>query len=125
MMGKQLVIAVLALLAAFAAGWRVNAWYSDSVELAITTAAHAAGESSRLAGEKVASESGRKLEEKLEALRNAQPVEIRTEVVKPVFTNVCVSADFIRMFNATVENTERTLSGKPEAKMPNGKSSAH
>jgi len=123
-MGKQLVIAVLALLAAFAAGWRVNAWYSDSVQLAITTAAHAAGESSRLAGEKVASESGRKLELKLEALRNAQPVEIRTEVVKPVFTHVCVSADFVRLYNAAADKAERALSGKPVNQMP-GKTPAH
>lgn len=123
-MGKQLVIAVLALMAAFAAGWRVNAWYSDSVELAITTAAHAAGESSRLAGEKVASESGRKLELKLEALRNAQPVEIRTEVVKPVFTHVCVSADFVSLYNAAADKAERALSGKPVNQMP-GKTPAH
>ena len=65
------------------------------------------------------------LEDKLEALESGRPKEIRTEILKPVFTNVCVSDEFIRMYNATVENTERTLSGKPEAKMPNGKSSAH
>ncbi|MGC6387232.1 hypothetical protein ACMV8I_06130 [Ewingella sp. S1.OA.A_B6] len=123
-MAKQLVIAVLALLAAFAAGWRVNAWYGDSVELAIANAAHAAGESSRLAGEKVASESGRKLEEKLEALRNAQPVEIRTEVVKPVFTNVCVSADFVSLYNAAAAKAERALSGKSVNQMP-GETPAH
>lgn len=123
-MGKQLVIPILALLAAFAAGWRVNTWYSDSVELAITTAAHAAGESSRLASEKVASESGRKLEDKLEALRNAQPVEIRTEVVKPVFTNVCVSADFVSLYNAAAAKAERALSGKPVNQM-SGKTPAH
>jgi hypothetical protein len=61
---------------------------------------------------------------KLEALESGRPKEIRTEI-KPVFTNVCVSDEFIRMYNATVDNTERTLSGKPEAKMPSGKSSAH
>lgn len=123
-MGRQLVIAVLALMAAFAAGWRVNAWYSDSVELAITTAAHAAGESSRLAGEKVASESGRRLEEKLEALRDAQPVEIRTEILKPVFINQCLSAEFVSMFNTAVDKAERALSGKPVNQMP-GKTPAH
>lgn len=124
MMGKPLVIAVLALLAAFAAGWKVNAWYSDSVELVITNAAHAAGEASRMAGEKVASESGRKLENTLEALRNAQPVEIRTEVVKPVFTNVCVSADFVSLYNAAADKAERALSGKSVNQMP-GKTPAH
>ncbi|WP_454833770.1 hypothetical protein [Rahnella aceris] len=124
MMGKPLVIAVLALLTAFAAGWKVNAWYSDSVELMITNAAHAAGEASRVAGEKVASQSGRKLENTLEALRNAQPVEIRTEVVKPVFTNVCVSADFVSLYNAAADKAERALSGKSVNQMP-GKTPAH
>jgi hypothetical protein len=124
MMGKPLVIAVLALLAAFAAGWKVNAWYSDSVELMITNTAHAAGEASRVAGEKVASESGRKLENTLEALRNAQPVEIRTEVVKPVFTNVCVSADFVSLYNAAADKAERALSGKSVNQMPS-KTPAH
>ncbi|MGP6469933.1 hypothetical protein [Rahnella aceris] len=124
MMGKPLVIAVLALLAAFAAGWKVNAWYSDSVELAITTAAHAAGESSRIAGEKVASESGRRLEEKLEALRDAQPVEIRTEILKPVFTNECLSPELVSMYNAAADKAERALSGKSVNQMP-GKTPAH
>ncbi|MDH2899062.1 hypothetical protein [Rahnella variigena] len=124
MMGKQLVIATLALLAAFAAGWQVNAWYSDSLELVISNAAHAAGEASRVAGEQAASASGRKLEDKLEALRNAQPVEIRTEVVKPVFTNVCVSADFVSLYNAAAAKAERALSGKSVNQMP-GKTPAH
>lgn len=124
MMGKQLVIATLALLAAFAAGWQVNAWYSDSLELVISNAAHAAGEASRVAGERAASASGRKLEDKLEALRNAQPVEIRTEVVKPVFTNVCVSADFVSLYNAAAAKAERALSGKSVNQMP-GKTPAH
>ena len=124
MMGKQLVIAALALLAAFAAGWQVNAWYSDSVELAISNAAHAAGEASRVAGEKVASESGRRLEEKLEALRDAQPTEIRTEILKPVFINECLSAEVVSMFNTAVDKAERALSGKSVNQMPD-KTSAH
>ena len=54
------------------------------------------------------------LEDKLEALKNAPPREIRTEVVKPVFTNKCLSDDFVSMYNDAVTSTERTLSGKPE-----------
>ncbi len=123
-MGKQLVIAALALLAAFAAGWQVNTWYRDSVDLVISNAAHTAGEASRVAGEQVASESARRLEDKLEALRDAQPTEIRTEVVKPVFTNVCVSADFVSLYNAAADKAERALSGKSVNQMP-GKTPAH
>ncbi|WP_123428368.1 hypothetical protein [Lelliottia amnigena] len=119
--GQWLVVVALA----FVWGWLTADWRRDSLELAINSAAQVAGERSRKTMQEVASESARGLEEKLEALESGRPKEIRTEIIKPVFTNVCVSADFIRMFNATVENTERTLSGKPEAKMPNGKSSAH
>ncbi|MGK4355002.1 hypothetical protein [Enterobacter cloacae] len=110
---------------AFVWGWLTADWRRDSLELAINSAAQVAGNKSQKAMLEIASESARELEDKLEALESGRPKEIRTEILKPVFTNVCVSDDFIRMYNATVENTERTLSGKPEAKMPNGKSSAH
>ncbi|MCS3423067.1 hypothetical protein M2403_001667 [Rahnella sp. BIGb0603] len=123
-MGKQLVIAALALLAAFAAGWQVNAWYSDSLELVISNVAHAAGEASRVAGERVASESGRRLEEKLEALRDAQPTEIRTEILKPVFINECLSAEFVSLYNTAADKAERALSGKSVNQMPD-KTPAH
>ncbi|SAD52438.1 hypothetical protein [Enterobacter roggenkampii] len=119
--GQWLIVVALA----FVWGWLTADWRRDSLELAINSAAQVAGNKSRTAMLEVASESARGLEDKLEALESGRPKEIRTEILKPVFTNVCVSDEFIRMYNATVENTERTLSGKPEAKMPNGKSSAH
>ncbi|EOY5723532.1 hypothetical protein ACP6ZN_002024 [Enterobacter cloacae] len=119
--GQWLVVVALA----FVWGWLTADWRRDSLELAINSAAQVAGNKSQKAMLEIASESARELEDKLEALESGRPKEIRTEILKPVFTNVCVSDDFIRMYNATVENTERTLSGKPEAKMPNGKSSAH
>ncbi|EOY6339102.1 TPA: hypothetical protein OMT51_000524 [Enterobacter hormaechei] len=119
--GQWLVVVALA----FVWGWLTADWRRDSLELAINSAAQVAGNKSQKAMLEIASESARGLEDKLEALENGRPKEIRTEILKPVFTNVCVSDDFIRMYNATVENTERTLSGKSEAQMPNGKSSAH
>ncbi|EBE5441187.1 hypothetical protein CPJ90_24050 [Salmonella enterica] len=84
---------------AFWAGWKAANWQRDSIDLTISRSA---------------SVSGRKLEEQLEALKNAPPREIRTEVVKPVFTNVCLSDDFVRMYNDAAASTERALSGKPE-----------
>ena len=119
--GQWLIVVALA----FVWGWCTADWKRDSLTLAINTAAQVAGDKSRKEMQDIASDSARGLEEKLEALRSGQPKEIRTEIIKPVFTNVCVSDDFVRMFNATVENTERALSGKPEAKVPNGKSSAY
>ncbi|MDE4034550.1 hypothetical protein PXI95_03660 [Enterobacter asburiae] len=119
--GQWLVVVALA----FVWGWLTADWRRDSLELAINSAAQVAGNKSQKAMLEIASESARGLEDKLETLESGRPKEIRTEILKPVFTNVCVSDEFIRMYNATVENTERTLSGKPEAQMPNGKSSAH
>jgi hypothetical protein len=94
----------------FAGGWKTASWQRDSVDLAVNKAAAATGQ--RMAD--IASRSGRALEDKLEALKNAPPREIRTEVVKPVFTNVCMSADFVSMYNEAAARTERALSGKPE-----------
>lgn len=119
--GQWLVVVALA----FVWGWLTADWRRDSLELAINSAARVAGDRSRKAMQEIASESARELEDKLEALESGRPKEIRTEILKPVFTHVCVSDEFIRMYNATAENIERTLSGKPEAKMPNGKSSTN
>jgi len=93
---------------AFASGWTVAGWQRDSVDLTIRNTAAATGK--ELA--RIASVSGRQLEEKLEVLKEAQPREIRTEMVKPVFTNVCMSDDFVRMYNEAAAGTERALSGK-------------
>lgn len=119
--GQWLIVVALA----FVWGWCTADWKRDSLELAISTAAQVAGDKSREEMQGIASDSARVFEEQLEALRRGQPREIRTEIIKPVFTNVCVSDEFISMYNATVENTERTLSGKPETKMPDAKFTAH
>ncbi|MDU7134765.1 MAG: hypothetical protein E6325_25720 [Enterobacteriaceae bacterium] len=103
---------------AFVWGWLTADWRRDSLELSITTAATAAANKTRATTQTIASDSARRLETKLEALANAQPREIRTEMVKPVFTNVCVSDEFVRLFNEAADNAGRTLSGKPENKMP-------
>ncbi|EHM47028.1 hypothetical protein [Yokenella regensburgei] len=108
-MEHPVVKVVLAVLI-FCSGWTVATWQRDSLDLAISKTATATG--TQLAD--VASASGRKLEEQLEALKNAPPREIRTEVVKPLFTNVCLSDDFVRMYNEAVAGTERALSGEPE-----------
>jgi|SRR5471030_1771232 len=117
-MAKQLAMIGLAILAVFGAGWTVGDWYRDSLDLVIDRAANAAGDKARIEGQNIASKSARALEEKMEALKNAQPVEIRTELVKPVFTHICVSDDFVRMYNEAADNIERALSGKSVNKMP-------
>jgi hypothetical protein len=44
--------------------------------------------------------------------------ETRTEVIKPVFSNVCASDEYVRLFNQSVDKAERTLSGKPASALP-------
>ncbi|WP_279026836.1 hypothetical protein [Gibbsiella quercinecans] len=109
-------LAVLA--AAFWLGWQANGWHRDSVQLAIELAASQAGEQSRQAAQAVASASARQLEGKLDALRNAPPKEIRTEVVKPVFTRVCLSDEFVRLYNDAASRAEHALSGKSAGEVP-------
>ncbi|MCX0230655.1 hypothetical protein NMW17_17655 [Escherichia coli] len=73
-----------------------------------------AGNESRKVMQGIASDSARVLEDKLEALKNVAPREIRTEILKPVFTNRCLSDEFVSMYNSAAAGTERALSGKPE-----------
>ncbi|MBY5261257.1 hypothetical protein FP366_17600 [Enterobacter hormaechei] len=105
---SRITVIIVLLALSFLLGWKVALWQRDSIDLTIRNTAAATGR--QLAD--AASASGRKLEEQLEALKNAPPREIRTEVVKPVFTNVCMSDDFVRMYNEAAAGTERALSGK-------------
>ncbi|KHT36619.1 hypothetical protein [Pectobacterium carotovorum] len=115
-MGQPWLVGVV-LAVVFAAGWQAANWQRDSAELSIAKAAKAAGDASRQAMQEIASQSGQKLESQLEAIRNAPNKEIYREIVKPVFTNVCLSDEFVSLYNAAVERTERALSGKSEKEM--------
>ena len=105
---NRIPVVIVPLALSFLLGWKVAFWQRDSIDLTIRNTAAATGK--ELAD--ISSSSGRRLEEKLEALKEAQPREIRTEVVKPVFTNVCMSDDFVRMYNEAAAGTERALSGE-------------
>lgn len=117
-MTKQLALILTLLAAAFGAGWWVNGLYHDSMQLAVERAATAAGDKARTESQAISRESARKLEEQLESIANAAPKEIRTEIIKPVFTNVCVSPEFVSMYNDTAAKIGRTVSGKPVDQMP-------
>ncbi len=117
-MTKQLALIITCVTAAFGAGWWVNGLYHDSLQLVIEQAAKNAGDRSRAESQAISRESALKLESQLESIANATPTEIRTEIIKPVFTNVCVSAEFIRMYNQTAVSIERLLSGKSINQMP-------
>lgn len=117
-MTKQLALILTLIAAAFGAGWWVNGLYHDSMQLAVERAAAAAGDKARTESQAISRESSRKLEKQLESIANAAPKEIRTEIIKPVFTNVCVSPEFVSMYNDKAAAIERALSGKFINKMP-------
>lgn len=112
---------LLALVIGLCAGWFARGWYQDSLQLTIEKTTKVASEQFRDDLVAVSADSAWQLEQKLEGLKNATPVEIRTEIVKPVFTNVCVTDDFVRMYNNAASAAERALSGKPADPLP-GKS---
>lgn len=126
---KQLALILTLLAAAFGAGWWVNGLYHDSLQLVVEQAAKQAGDAARSESQKISRESARKLENQLEGIANAAPKEIRTEIIKPIFTNVCVNPEFVSMYNDTATRIERGLSGKfinqvpdniTETERPNG-----
>lgn len=114
---KQATAIIFAFILTFSAGWLVKGWHQDSLELVALKTANEINNASLKAQHDLASQSARTLENKLEALANAQPTEIRTEIIKPVFTHLCVSDDFVRMYNETTDSAERALSGKSTDKM--------
>ncbi|WP_336999253.1 hypothetical protein [Pantoea agglomerans] len=111
-MARDVLFVLAGLGLAFLAGWTGAEWKRDSVELVAERAAGIAADRTRDQLQGVASESARKLENKLEELKGAIPAGIRAELEKPVFSNDCLSDDYFRLYNAASENAERTLSGK-------------
>ncbi|CNK19686.1 phage-like protein [Yersinia aldovae] len=108
---RELLPAVLPLIVAWLLGWAMHGESQAKIELAISQVA----EASRVQVEDIAGTSARQLEDKLTELKaNEVHTErlIRTEIIKPVFSTVCATDDYVRLFNASAERAERTLSGK-------------
>ncbi|WP_411165204.1 hypothetical protein [Klebsiella oxytoca] len=75
----------------------------------------------------ISSASADELESRLQDLHsNEIRVEkhFTTEVIKPVFTNVCASDEYVRLFNDSAERAESRLSGKHDADVPGTASQA-
>ncbi|HHX4812310.1 TPA: hypothetical protein ACVBYD_000616 [Yersinia enterocolitica] len=108
---RELLPTVLLLIAAWCLGWTMHGDRQAKIELAINQVA----EANRVQVENIAGTSARQLEDKLTGLRaNEVHTErlIRTEIIKPVFSNICATDEYVRLFNASAESAERTLSGK-------------
>ncbi|AHM71641.1 hypothetical protein [Yersinia hibernica] len=114
---RELLPIVWLSIAAWMLGWMMHGNRQAQIELAISQVAAA----NRVQVEDIAGTSARQLENKLAELRaNEVHTErlIRTEIIKPVFSTVCATDDYVRLFNASAERAERTLSGKPINPLP-------
>lgn len=108
---------LLILAAAFCFGWAAHGWHNAKTELA----ANQSAEQTRQVVTEVTRKSGEVLEAKLAELKANEihtEREIRTEIIKPVFSNVCATDESVRVFNQSVDQAERTLSGKPADIVP-------
>lgn len=108
---------LLLVAAVFCAGWVVRGWYNNGLVLAASESA----ESTRRIVTEVTRQSGQALEARLAELK-ANEVHtkevIHTETIKPVFSNVCASDEYVRLFNERADRAERALSGKPVDPVP-------
>ncbi|MGK0603015.1 hypothetical protein [Yokenella regensburgei] len=99
------------------AGWVAHDWHDAKVTLAANTAA----EEIRQIVTEVTRQSGEALEVKLAELKANEihtETVFHTETIKPVFSNVCASDEYVRLFNESADRAERALSGKPADALP-------
>ncbi|MHA6634415.1 hypothetical protein ACX3OY_11575 [Citrobacter farmeri] len=114
---RNLLGLLLILIAAMWAGWQAHDWHDAKLKLAASETA----EETRQIVEEVTRQSGEALEVKLAELKaNEIHTErvIHTETIKPVFSNVCASDNYVRLFNESADQAERKLSGKPANPLP-------
>lgn len=114
---RNLLGLLLILIAAMSAGWQAHDWHDAKLKLA----ANESAEQTRQIVAEVTRQSGEALEAKIAELKGNEihtEREIRTEIIKPVFSNVCASDDYVRLFNESADRAERALSGKPANALP-------
>lgn len=114
---RDLLGHLLILIAAMSVGWQGHDWYDAKLTLAASKTA----EETRQIVVEATRQSGEALEVKLAELKaNEIHTErvIHTETIKPVFSNVCASDDYVRLFNESADQAGRILSGKPADALP-------
>lgn len=112
-LGIGALVIAIAVSGSFAAGWKVKGWKNDSEQAAIERAAKA------IADKALERESGiaAKVEERLAELQANKTVIDRgivREIEKPIYRNVCLGPDAIRLLN----DAARGEPTKPSPAMP-------
>lgn len=110
---------ILALVAAgsFATGWRIMGWKNDSEQAAIDRAAQA------IIDKAIANESGiaAKVEQRLAQLKANETVIDRgiiREIQNPIYRNVCIADDGLRILNDIARGQAPADPGKPASQVP-------
>ena len=108
---------LIGLMVGGAATWQIE----NSIERQLERATlNSATERQRLIRD-ISVASANELEARLEELHsNEVTVEkhFTREIIKPVFSNVCATDEYVRMFNDSSEAAERALSGKHDEGVP-------
>lgn len=111
---------IIGLIVGGAAGWQLDRTIEGHLDKAILASET---ERQRLIND-ISTASAEALEGRLLALHENEVVvekHFTTEIIKPVFTHVCATDEYVRLFNESSEAAERALSGKHDAGVP-GKS---
>lgn len=107
----KLIAIVVALVLSFGGGYTVAKWHQDSIELAAQKAADKASTKFQTEQKDIAQD----VMASLDQWKNSN-VQIQQKVIheklQPVFSNVCVSDEYVRLFNQQTNS----LSKKTDAK---------
>lgn len=112
-----LIILALVATGSFAAGWRIKGWKNDSEQAAVDRASQA------IIDKATANESGiaAKVEQRLSELKANETVIDRgiiREIQNPIYRNVCIADDGLRILNDIARGQAPADPGKPVGQVP-------
>ena len=112
----KLAAALVALVVAFGAGWKVEGWRWDASEKAAVQAALAKYQQETAQAAKASSTLAAQQEQNHAEIRTITRTVDRI-VVRPVYRNVCLDADGLRAVNAALAG-KAAAAGKPDGAVP-------
>lgn len=113
-----LIAVVVSLALAFTAGWKASSWHQDSIELTAQKAADKASKQFQTEQTNLAADVINSLDEWRKGNVQIQERVIH-EKLQPVFSNVCVTDEYVRLFNEQTNRLSSSGSGKPATKTGN------
>lgn len=102
----------------FGAGMLVSNWHHDSIELVAQKAAKKSADNFQVEQSQIADGVQKSLDEWRQNNVIIQE-KITREKLQPVFSTVCVTDDYIRMFNEQTKSKSTSRTVKPSAKAGN------